>query len=73
MTILIEIFNYPSLCLLYIFRFGQYLKPFFDKPIMIFGADVTHPSPGDSQSESIAAVTASMDYNCAYYGERYFE
>ncbi|XP_045534448.1 protein argonaute-2-like [Papilio machaon] len=36
-------------------------------PVMVVGADVTHPSPDQSNIPSIAAVTASIDPKCFLY------
>ncbi|XP_023211215.1 protein argonaute-2-like [Centruroides sculpturatus] len=45
-----------------------YKKPkIFQKPVIIFGADVTHPSPGDKTSYSIAAVVGSLDSHPSRY------
>ena len=45
------------------------LKPVFNEPTIVFGADVTHPSPTESGIPSIAAVVASMDYHASKYHE----
>lgn len=53
--------------------FAQHLKYIYDGPVMFFGADVTHPSPGDTKvTESIAAVTGSFDKEGTFYGARLF-
>ncbi|KAH1063126.1 hypothetical protein J1N35_028113 [Gossypium stocksii] len=38
------------------------IPPVSDGRTIIFGADVTHPSPGEDSSPSIAAVVASQDW-----------
>ncbi|KAI0510261.1 hypothetical protein KFK09_010862 [Dendrobium nobile] len=42
--------------------FNKTLPFISDAPTIIFGADVTHPSPGEDSQSSIAAVVASMDW-----------
>ncbi|KAJ7389269.1 argonaute 1 [Desmophyllum pertusum] len=45
-------------------------SPVFREPVIIFGADVTHPSPTENGIPSIAAVVASMDANATKYHAR---
>ncbi|KAI7870721.1 Piwi domain-containing protein [Spinellus fusiger] len=37
------------------------------RPTILFGADVTHPAPGDMNRPSVAALTASMDARASRY------
>lgn len=37
------------------------------KPTILFGADVSHPSPGDTTRPSIASLVGSMDAKAARY------
>ncbi|XP_020617506.1 protein argonaute-2-like isoform X1 [Orbicella faveolata] len=45
-------------------------SPVFRDPVIIFGADVTHPTPTENGIPSIAAVAASMDVNATKYCAR---
>ena len=57
----------------FLFRFAQHLEQLYQGPLMVFGADVTHPSPGDQRvSESIAAVTGSLDKEVCFYAARLY-
>lgn len=39
---------------------------------MVFGADVTHPTPDNKITESIAAVVGSLDKECSFYAARLY-
>ena len=45
-------------------------SPVFREPVIIFGADVTHPSPTENGIPSIAAVVASIDNDATKYCAR---
>lgn len=42
----------------------------FNEPIIFFGADITHPSVGDTRRPSIAAVVGSVDAHPSRYSTR---
>ena len=46
------------------------ISPVFREPVIIFGADITHPSSAEDGIPSIAAVVASMDTNATKYCAR---
>jgi len=52
--------------------FTMHLQDLYNGPLMIFGADVTHPSPGDKQRDSIVGVVGSLDTDCCNYAARLF-
>ena len=41
------------------------------EPVIIFGADVTHPKAGDKTTPSIASVVASMDFTASKFQARH--
>ena len=54
-------------------RFVRHLQELYKGPMMCFGADVTHPAPGDpNNKESIAAVVGSLDEHCSIYAARLY-
>ncbi|XP_055331954.1 protein argonaute-2-like [Paramacrobiotus metropolitanus] len=52
-------------------KFFEHLKRFVAQPTIVFGADVTHPSPGESKDKpSVAAVVASHNKTFTAYSAR---
>ena len=43
------------------------------EPVIIFGADVTHPKAGDKTTPSIASVVASMDFTASKFQARHHD
>ena len=53
--------------------FATHLQELYQGPVMIFGADVTHPTPGDlKMTESIAGVVGSLDKEACFYAARLY-
>ncbi|CAO3587060.1 unnamed protein product [Absidia cylindrospora] len=50
-----------------LFMDGPQIPFISSKPTIVFGADVTHPAPGDMNRPSVAALTASMDSFASRY------
>lgn len=49
---------------------GSQLPYVSDVPTIVFGADVTHPSAGDTNRRSIASVVASVDSQMSRYASK---
>ena len=58
--------------ILIILRFSRHLQDLYKGPLMLFGADVTHPTQDNKISESIAAVVGSLDKDCCFYAARLY-
>ncbi|KAI9106068.1 Piwi domain-containing protein [Phlyctochytrium arcticum] len=46
---------------------GSQLSFVSEEPTIIFGADITHPAPGEYNKPSIAAIVGSLDARCSRY------